>query len=251
MGIVKAVCISEQKGTAKKNIGKCKLIENWGLEKDAHAGNWHRQVSLLSYEAVEAFKARGAKVKDGAFGENAFIDIGLDSLVRSYEDAENERQRRYAADKAAETANAPKSRYNSILDELQNLNDAIEDGPLSEKIDKIQAVTAKIFNVVEEKPEKVSEIRKFMDYYLPTTLKLLRSYATLESQGIEGDNINSAKGDIDRILDTLSHGFEQQLDQLFKADALDISSDIDVLESMMEQDGLSGENPFGQQMGGH
>ena len=90
-----------------------------------------------------------------------------------------------------------------------------------------------------------------MDYYLPTTLKLLRSYATLESQGIEGDNINSAKGDIGRILDTLSHGFEQQLDQLFKADALDISSDIDVLESMMEQDGLAGENPFGQQMGGH
>ena len=73
MGIVKAVCISEAKGTAKKNIGKCKLIENWGLEKDAHAGNWHRQVSLLSYEAVEAFKARGAKVEDGAFGENLLV----------------------------------------------------------------------------------------------------------------------------------------------------------------------------------
>ncbi len=74
MGIVKAVCISEQKGTAKQNIGKCKLIENWGLEKDAHAGYWHRQVSLLSYEAVEAFKARGAKVEDGAFGENLLVE---------------------------------------------------------------------------------------------------------------------------------------------------------------------------------
>ena len=73
MGIVKAVCISEAKGTAKKNIGKCKLIENWGLEKDAHAGKWHRQVSLLSYEAVEKFKARGAKVEDGAFGENLLV----------------------------------------------------------------------------------------------------------------------------------------------------------------------------------
>ena len=193
----------------------------------------------------------GEMIEDGAFGENAFIDIGLDSLVRSYDDAENERQRRYAADKAAETANAPKSRYNSILDELQNLNDAIEDEAISEKIEQIQSVTAKIFNVVEEKPEKLSEIRKFMDYYLPTTLKLLRSYATLENQGIEGDNINSAKSDIGRILDTLSHGFEQQLDQLFKSDVIDISSDINVLESMMEQDGLAGENPFGQQMGGH
>lgn len=73
MGEVVAVCISEKKGTSKRNIGKCTLIENWGLEKDAHAGNWHRQVSLLSYEAVEAFRARGAKVVDGDFGENLLV----------------------------------------------------------------------------------------------------------------------------------------------------------------------------------
>ena len=69
MGTVKAVCISEKKGTAKQNIGECRLIENYGLEGDAHAGNWHRQVSLLSYEEVEKFRARGARVEDGAFGE--------------------------------------------------------------------------------------------------------------------------------------------------------------------------------------
>lgn len=74
MGKVVAVCISEKKGTAKKNIGECRLIENWGLEKDAHAGNWHRQVSLLSYEKVEEFRARGAKVADGAFGENLLVE---------------------------------------------------------------------------------------------------------------------------------------------------------------------------------
>ena len=74
MGHIKAVCISEKKGTAKKNIKEARLIENFGLEKDAHAGNWHRQVSLLSYEAVEAFRARGAKVTDGAFGENLLVE---------------------------------------------------------------------------------------------------------------------------------------------------------------------------------
>lgn len=52
-GEVAAVCISEKKGTAKQNIGSCNFIEDWGLEKDAHAGNWHRQVSLLSWEEVE------------------------------------------------------------------------------------------------------------------------------------------------------------------------------------------------------
>lgn len=73
MGKVVAVCISEKKGTAKKNIGECRFIEDFGLEKDAHAGNWHRQVSLLSHERVEEFRARGAQVEDGAFGENLLV----------------------------------------------------------------------------------------------------------------------------------------------------------------------------------
>lgn len=77
MGIVKAVCVSEQRGTAKRNVGACRLIENWGLENDAHAGKWHRQVSLLGYGAVEAFRARGAVVGDGVFGENLLVD-GID-----------------------------------------------------------------------------------------------------------------------------------------------------------------------------
>ena len=72
-GEIAAVCISEKKGTAKQNIGSCNFIEDWGLEKDAHAGNWHRQVSLLSWEEVEKFRARGANVADGAFGENLLV----------------------------------------------------------------------------------------------------------------------------------------------------------------------------------
>lgn len=74
MGWIKAVCISEAKGTAKRNVGECRLIENWGLENDAHAGKWHRQVSLLSFEAVEKFRASGAGVEDGAFGENLLVE---------------------------------------------------------------------------------------------------------------------------------------------------------------------------------
>lgn len=73
MGIVKAVCISEKKGTAKRNVGECRFIEDWGLENDAHAGKWHRQVSLLSFDEVEKFRARGANVADGAFGENLLV----------------------------------------------------------------------------------------------------------------------------------------------------------------------------------
>ena len=74
MGRIKAVCVSEKRGTAKRNIGECRLIENWGLENDAHAGKWRRQVSLLSFEEVEKFRARGAQVEDGAFGENLLVE---------------------------------------------------------------------------------------------------------------------------------------------------------------------------------
>ncbi len=68
-----AVCISERKGTQKENIHSAHVLEDFGLENDAHAGKWHRQVSLLSWEKIEEFKAKGAKVDDGAFGENIIV----------------------------------------------------------------------------------------------------------------------------------------------------------------------------------
>lgn len=73
MGIVKAVCISEEKGVQKRNVGEALFIQDFGLEKDAHAGKWHRQVSLLSYEVIQDFRAKGAEVSDGAFGENLIV----------------------------------------------------------------------------------------------------------------------------------------------------------------------------------
>lgn len=74
MGTVKAVCISEKKGTEKINVHEAELIEGFGLCGDAHAGNWHRQVSLLSYERIEEFRRRGADVAFGAFGENLVVE---------------------------------------------------------------------------------------------------------------------------------------------------------------------------------
>ena len=78
MGKVMAVCVSKRRGTQKTNIGRGELIKNFGLKGDAHAGSWHRQISLLCYERVEEFRARGVKVDDGAFGENLLV-AGIDS----------------------------------------------------------------------------------------------------------------------------------------------------------------------------
>ena len=81
MGVVKAICISERKGTAKREVPEVYLAENWGIEGDAHAGNWHRQVSLLAFEEIEDFRARGANVDFGAFGENLIVE-GIDTPLK-------------------------------------------------------------------------------------------------------------------------------------------------------------------------
>jgi MOSC domain-containing protein YiiM len=77
MGVVKAVCVSKEKGVVKKDIGCGELVEQHGIKGDAHAGNWHRQISLLSLQKIEAFRAKGAEVEYGAFGENLVVD-GID-----------------------------------------------------------------------------------------------------------------------------------------------------------------------------
>ena len=76
-GIIKAVCVSEAKGTEKHRVRQARIIADWGIEGDAHAGRWHRQVSLLSWQKVQAFRLQGAAVEDGAFGENLLVD-GMD-----------------------------------------------------------------------------------------------------------------------------------------------------------------------------
>lgn len=181
-------------------------------------------------------------IEKGYFNPTSYVDRGLRSLIIT-PDARPE----YTE---PEPEQEPKSQYASILQEIRDLNDRIDDEAVSKRIYEIEGVTAKIFRIVEEKPEKLPEIKSFMSYYLPTTLKLLNSYATFEEQGITGDNIDSARREIEKTLDMLVLGFSQQLDRLFSADMLDITSDIEVLESMMKKDGLDGKNDF-QVSGGH
>lgn len=125
------------------------------------------------------------------------------------------------------------------LRQIREVNDGIPDPALSEKIYRLEDVTRKIFDHILQNPKKMPQIRKFMGYYLPTTLKLLKAYETLDKQGIKGENIQSSMHDVEMMMDTIIAAFEKQLDNLFQEDALDISSDITVLETMLAQEGLS------------
>jgi len=183
-----------------------------------------------------------AMINAGYFESGAYIDNELDCLVLSAEAAEEARREARAAymDEPTPEIN-PENQFMAIMLELREIKSTIADVTISNKVDRIEELTAKIFRIVEDNPEKQTQTRRFMSYYLPTTMKLLRSYSMLEKQGIKGENITAAKENIGRILDTLATGYEQQLDQLFQSDAMDIAADIDVLENLMHQDGLSGE----------
>ena len=190
-------------------------------------------------------------IEKGLMGKQAYIDHGDNFLVLSHDayEADNPAEDEY--DERAEeteedtpTAGKAESQYYTIIKEIRELNLAIADLSVSARVNKIEEITAKIFRIVEDKPEKLPQIKSFMSYYLPTTLKLLRSYVTLERQGVGGENIDAAKKNIEGVLDNIVKGFSQQLDLLFKSDYLDISTDIEVLEAMMAKDGLGGGMKF-------
>lgn len=128
--------------------------------------------------------------------------------------------------------------FEKKLREIRQLDLEIENEAVSAKIDRIGHLTSSIFRVVQVHPDRTEEVRKFMNYYLPTTFKLLKSYSFMEKQTYQGDNIAASRKKIENILDTLVHAFEQQLDRLFHSEAMDVDTDISVLETMMTSDGL-------------
>ena len=129
------------------------------------------------------------------------------------------------------------------ISEMRRLNDTIEDEAISAQIDHLEAVTGKIIGAVVDKPSKLPQLRRFLNYYLPTTLKLLNAYDRMDAAGVSGANIDGTKGKIEEIMGTICKAFDKQLDALYGEEALDISTDITVLENMLAQEGL-GDTPF-------
>lgn len=128
------------------------------------------------------------------------------------------------------------------ISEMRRLNDNIQDETISRQIDHLEQTAGKIFDVVLDKPEKKPQIRRFMNYYLPTTIKLLNSYDRMSAVGISGENIDTTKEKVAAMLGQIETAFDRQLDALFGDEALDISTDITVLENMMAQEGLGGQS---------
>ena len=122
--------------------------------------------------------------------------------------------------------------------EMKRLDENIADPGISADIVRLEQVSARIFDEVRTHPEKLPQIRRFLDYYLPTTLKLLNAYDRMSGTGVSGENIDTTLAKVEGMMRTIVAAFEKQLDSLYGAEALDISTDITVLENMMAREGL-------------
>ncbi|OOM73950.1 5-bromo-4-chloroindolyl phosphate hydrolysis family protein [Clostridium sp. BL-8] len=127
----------------------------------------------------------------------------------------------------------------NYIEEIGNVSDCIQEKEVSEKLNKLKNIVSQIFRNIEHNPRKLTEVNKFINHYLPMTLKLVNAYKELTEQTVQGDNIKNAKSEIEKAIDSINTAFEKLLDDLFEEIALDISTDISVLETLFTQEGLT------------
>ena len=125
------------------------------------------------------------------------------------------------------------------IQEMKRLDEAIEDEVLSERIVHLQEVTERIVNYIIDHPKKKKQVAKFFNYYLPTTIKLLNAYERMDDVGISGMNIDNTKGAVEEMMGTTLAAFDKQLDALYADEALDVTTDIKVMENMLKAEGLT------------
>ena len=176
-------------------------------------------------------------------------------LGRSSAQKENNAGREQAAKSSAAPERVEKKSYgpeidpiveegNRALSEMGRLYMSIKDTEVRKKINELMRITDKITQDAIADPSDIPQIKKFMNYYLPTTIKLLNAYDRMSAQGIEGENLDKSMKSINEMLDAAIEAFKKRLDSLFEDQALDIETDIKVMNTMLAREGLSGNKDF-------
>ena len=183
--------------------------------------------ALAAGASVLAFSAASALCRAGAVGEMAGAEEPKkEEPVKEQASTGNPELDKMIRDGAL------------AIQEMKRLDENIADPGISADIVRLEQVSAKIFEEVRQHPEKLPQIRRFLDYYLPTTLKLLNAYDRMSGTGVSGENIDTTLAKVEGMMRTIVAAFEKQLDSLYGSEAMDISTDITVLENMMAREGL-------------
>ena len=216
---------ARKKYRRRKNLLALLKGQNAVSFKDLSAWSGVRESELLP--------ALQELLEDGSLGAYARLDMPAGMLVLTSEGEEFLRKMNEPVEvRQGETMEE------GILREIRQTDIEIEDEEISMEIRRIESMTAKIFAYRKEHPDSRTSTQKFLDYYLPTTLKLLYVYAEMEHQGIEGENIHETKERIRSTVHTVADAFEKQIDRLYAGQKVDVTAEIKVMEQMLERDGL-------------
>ena len=201
---------------------------------------------------VKFVRKEVTKMIDRGWFAQGHLDKEKTLLITSHETYQNfeasrlefEKRQREAAQEAKKNPKDPRlqevlDKGNAFVAQIRQCNDDIPGEEVSSKMDRMEETVRRIFRRAETNPEVVPDLKKLMDYYLPMTVKLLTAYADMDAQPVQGENIQASKREIEDTLDTLNLAFEKLLDDLFRDTALDVSSDISVLQTLLAQEGLT------------
>ncbi len=224
-----------------EHLGKSRRFVVKDLEKMIQKG-WFRQGHLDTQKTC-------LMVSDDAYKQYTDLLQRRDQ-VREETQAQQAEAAKKRAREVQKEAEAPDSKLSpeirqiiktgeKYIQKIHDCNDAIPGAEISAKISRMEMLVDRIFDRVEQNPDSVTDIHRMMEYYLPTTVKLLEAYQELDAQPVQGENIISSKREIEKTLDTLNVAFEKLLDSLFQDTAWDVSSDISVLHTMLAQEGLT------------
>lgn len=244
--------------TGIRGIGQIGRVKRFKKYIQTLAGRGFCAIEEL---ALKVGKPKNYVLKDVKFmiQKNMFLEGHIDQeqqhLIVTKEDYSHylEAKEEQAKRKQAEAAIAQKTNDAKITEECKKIleegnayihhihecNEAIPGVEISEKLSRLEEIMSRIFKRVEQNPEIAPELHKFMNYYLPTTTKLVDAYRDMDSQPVAGENIAATKKEIENTLDTINGAFENLLDRFFQDTAWDISSDISVMKTMLAQEGLT------------
>lgn len=180
------------------------------------------------------------RIGDYAIGLSISFFLGwlVYTMAQGLDTSQPAPQQQVIPETGDEAADSLISQGQEMLAAIRKENDRIPDPVLSYKMDQLTETSNRIFRAVAEQPEKAPQIRRFMDYYLPTTLKMLSGYRRMDEQKVTGAEADATRKQIEDAMDVVLKAFSRQLDTLYQDDMLDISTDIDVLETLLKQDGL-------------
>lgn len=196
----------------------------------------HKMIRLKFFPGAHIDEQKTCLILDN---ETYELYLEAQEQRRKRQEEEERRQQLFEEDPSAAELDSMLKEGRGYIRQIKEANDMLPGEDISRKLLRLEKVSEQIFSRVEQRPDKAPGIRKFMSYYLPITLKLVNAYKEFEKQTVQGENIKTAKKEIQDTLDTINVAFENLLDSLFQKEALDVSTDISVLQTMLAQEGLT------------